>query len=44
LTAVVQSTNPTVIAVTFGYSPSYPLNYITVSFTVNALTGQIAAA
>jgi hypothetical protein len=43
LQAVVQGTAPTVVLVTYAYSPSYPLNYIDVQFTVNASTGVIAS-
>ncbi len=42
LQAVVTSTNPTVITVTFAYQPAYPLNYISISFSVNTSTGTIS--
>jgi hypothetical protein len=29
--------------VTYAYSPSYPLNYITVAFTVDTSSGALAA-
>jgi hypothetical protein len=38
------SADPTVIEVKFQYQPAYPLNYITVVFSVNALTGELAEA
>jgi hypothetical protein len=34
------STNPSVIQVRFGYSPSYPLNYIVVTFSINVTSGE----
>lgn len=33
--------DPTVIEVTFAYQPTYPLNYITVSFTFDLSTGTL---
>jgi hypothetical protein len=36
------STNPTVVAVQFSYKPSYPLNYITVTFSIDTTAGGIA--
>lgn len=36
-----QSVDPTVIEVKFQYQPAYPLNYITVAFSVSSLTGEI---
>lgn len=35
------SGDPTVIEVTFSYFPTYPLNYITVTFTLDLSTGNI---
>lgn len=37
------SLDPTVIEVKFRYKPSYALNYIVVSFSINTATGEIAA-
>lgn len=34
--------DPTVIQVTFTYSPTYPLNYITVVFTLDLSTGNLS--
>lgn len=39
---VYPSGNPTVIAVTFQYSPALPLNYITVQMSVNLTNGLVA--
>jgi hypothetical protein len=36
------SGDPTVIEVTFNYQPTYPLNYITVTFTLDLSTGNIS--
>lgn len=41
LNTAVTSNNPTVVSVTFAYSPSYPLNYIAVSFSVDTSTGNV---
>lgn len=38
----IPSGDPTVIDVTFTYSPTYPLNYITVTFTLDLSTGNLA--
>lgn len=35
-----QSVDPTVIEVKFQYLPAYPLNYVVISFAINALTGE----
>jgi hypothetical protein len=37
------SGDPTVIQVSFNYQPTYPLNYITVTFTLDLSTGNISA-
>ncbi len=39
-----QSTNPSVIQATFSYQPAVPLNYITVSFTVDLTSGITTAS
>lgn len=44
LNATVTSVNPTVVTVTFGFSPAFPLNYIAVQFSVNTSTGSVTAA
>lgn len=44
LTTQVFSVNPTVLQVSFAYQPSYPLDYIVVTYTVNLSTGLVAAA
>jgi hypothetical protein len=36
------SGDPSIIAVTFDYSPTYPLNYISVVFTLNLSTGTLS--
>jgi hypothetical protein len=41
LNAVLGTTNPTVIQVTFAYRPSYELDYIVVTFNVDTTTGVI---
>lgn len=41
LSVSVQSFNPTVITVSFQYQPAYPLNYVSVSFGVDASTGFV---
>ncbi len=38
------STDPTVMEIKFEYRPSYPLNYIVVSYTLNTETGDLAIA
>lgn len=35
------STDPSVIEVRFGYAPSYPLNYITVVFSIDLTSGTV---
>lgn len=35
------SGDPTIIEVKFAYQPSYPLNYILVSFTIDTTTGEL---
>lgn len=35
-----RTSNPTVIEVKFQYIPAYPLNYIVIAFSINALTGE----
>ena len=37
------SGDPTVIEVSFNYQPTYPLNYITVTFTLDLSTGNISS-
>jgi hypothetical protein len=44
LTTQIFSVNPTVLQVSFAYQPSYPLDYIVVTYTVNLSTGLVAAA
>lgn len=40
--SVVESTeDPTIINVVFQYIPSYPLNYITISFSINTTNGTV---
>lgn len=36
--------DPTVIEATFGYVPTYPLNYITVTFSLDLTTGTISSS
>jgi hypothetical protein len=36
--------DPTVIEATFAYQPTYPLNYITVSFALNLSTGALTSS
>lgn len=36
--------DPTVIAVTFSYQPTYPLNYITVNFTLDLTTSTLTSS
>lgn len=38
----ISTTDPTVIEVKFAYKPAYPLNRITVSFSVNTVTGTFS--
>jgi hypothetical protein len=38
------SGDPTVIECTFSYSPTYPLNYITVVFTLDLTTGDLSVS
>jgi hypothetical protein len=44
LNAVLGSTNPTVIQVTFAYQPAYELDYIVVTFNVDTNSGLISQA
>lgn len=41
LQARVQSLNPSVIEVRFGYRPSFPLNYIMVTFAIDLSSGDV---
>jgi len=41
LTAAETAINPTIVTVTFGYQPAYPLNYIVAIYTVNTSTGTV---
>jgi hypothetical protein len=41
LTVTESSTDPTIINVTFQYVPSYPLNYITIVFSINTTSGVV---
>lgn len=41
LAVKVSSNDPTVLEVKFAYSPAYPLNQITVSFSINTQTGAV---
>ena len=43
-TATQDPVNPDVVNLTFGYSPSYPLNYLNVMYSVNNTTGTITPA
>lgn len=38
----IQSADPTVIEVKFVYTPAYPLNFITVQFSINTASGVVA--
>lgn len=44
VTTTESSINPTIMNVTFNYVPSYPLNYITVTFGIDTSTGAITSA
>jgi hypothetical protein len=37
-----QSLNPTIVSVQFAYQPSYPLNYITFTFTITTSVGKVS--
>lgn len=41
VTCTEQSANPTIMEVTFAYVPSYPLNYITIVFSIDTSTGAL---
>ena len=43
VTVTQSSSNPTIVNITFQYQPSYPLNYITFTFSVNTSTGSVVA-
>lgn len=40
LAVKVKENDPTSVVVKYAYIPTYPLNYITVSFSINTVTGQ----
>jgi len=44
ITVTESSVNPTVMNVSFNYVPSYPLNYITVTFGIDTSTGTLTSA
>jgi len=44
LTTVVNAANPTTINISFQYSPTYPINYIQVTLSLNTQTGQVIAS
>ena len=43
LSYTLSSPNPTTIYITFQYSPTYPVNYIQVTFSLNTSTGAVIA-
>jgi hypothetical protein len=43
LSATTNTSNPTAINITFQYSPTYPINYIQVTFSLNTQTGSIVS-
>jgi hypothetical protein len=43
LTYSLATPNPTTVYITFQYSPTYPINYIQVTFSLNTATGTVVA-
>ena len=39
-----QSENPTIMEVTFAYIPAYPLNYVTIVFSIDTSTGALVSS
>ena len=41
VSCTIQSENPTIEQVTFAYKPSYPLNFVTIAFSIDTSTGAL---